>query len=464
MGRNGDLCTTLPLVLHDYQQGNKPTVIVSEPWADLMDGVGYADVLVWHGDYSRPLDALAWARTLQKFKRISVPQCYGQNITHECSNFCKEAYRIVGMEHLWGCLPLVFDRRNRMREDLLWPNFQKPVVLVCSTGISHPFNQREKLMETLKPLRDTHELVDMSLVKAHRFYDLLGLLEKAEYLVTVDTGILHLARAVPGLPVITLIPGDGTSWDTAPRFKEHVARISFNEFDQRRGEIVELIQTKAKPQPRFIHVWSDYHRQDQAAERRHRMARYTWEAEMTKEHWTDLRLPDSVFKRNSQTDFGDRKHAPYVTDMIDHAVRQINSWDVVMLTNDDTCVAPGMTSVLRSVLNECGACWGARREHQVVSRMLTKGELMRGAKHVGADVFAFTKSWWQQYGQFMPDMFMAFENWDYVLRTVINDHGGREIEGLCYHETHTGDWTRERESGAARHNQAMGAKFFYGRT
>lgn len=461
LGRYGDALNCLPLVLHDYQQGNQPTFVISEPWSGLLDGVGYCDRLVWHGNYSKPLLAKQWVEDTGKFDQVHVPQCYGQQINHECSNFCEEAWRLVGMDHLWGQLPLVFDRRDKTRERLLLPEFKKPMVLVCHKGFSHPFHYGQELLEALRPLRETHEIVDMALIKAHRFYDLLGLLEQASYLVTVDTGILHLTRAVPSLPVITLIPGNDQSWDVAPRFREHVARIYFDEFPRRKGDIVPLIKSGAKPERKFIHVWSDYYRKELSAEKRHRVAKLTWEREM--KGWIDLALPDSAFDRNARTDFNDQKSAPYITDMINRGMAVANLWDIVVLTNDDTCVTPGLTPILKSVVSDCGACWGARREHRNLNRALTCTELMQGRKHVGADIFAFTKEWWVRHGHHMPDMLMAFENWDYVLRTVIEDHGGREIEGLCYHEIHQGDWTRRREVPAAKHNQAMGAQFFEAR-
>lgn len=461
LGRFGDCCNAIPLVLHDYQQGNHPTVVVGQEWAGLLDGIGYADRLIYQGHYSRPIAAKVWASSYNRFDKIYIPQWYGQTTERRTPNFCEEAYHLCGMEHLWGRLPLVFDKRNLEREAALIPKFKKPMVLVCTEGISHPFQGKIELFEAIRPLRDTHELVDMSLIKAHRFYDLIGLMEKAAYLITVDTGILHLARAVPTLPVITIIPGNDNSWDVSPRFKEHVARIYFDELTRRKHEIVGLIRAETKPERKLIHVWSKYNIAKMDAARRHAIAKLSWEKEM--KGWLDLPLLDAEFDRNSRIDFGEHKSAPYVTDMIDRALDKANLWDIIVLTNDDTCVCPGLTPLLKKIIAEFPACWSARREHRRVDRIMTTGELMRGYKHVGADFFAFTKEWWLDYGHYMPDMFMAFENWDYVLRTIIEEHGGKEIEGLCYHEIHQGDWLKNRESPAAKHNQSMGGEFFNSR-
>jgi len=446
------------LVWHDYQCGNKPTLIVSESWADLLDGVSYCDRLVWHGDYSRPMVAKEFAEKSKRFARVIVPQCYGQSFHPKCSSFCEESYRLAGQHHLWGRLPLIFDRRNRDREQGLIPKTDKPIILIHRKGLSSPFQFQKELLEVLEPLRDTHELVDLASIKAHRFYDLLGLYEKAEYLVAIDSGPLHLAEAVPDLKVIALITDKPTLWHGVPARKNHVLRIRYDEFNSRKQEIVEAIRSKRQAVRRMIHVWSKYHITNLSAHKRHTMAKLTWEREMA--GWLDLPLEDSSFDRNARTDFNDLKSAPYVTDMINKAMTKANLWDIVVLTNDDTCVTPNLTRIVKDVLAGCGACWGARREHKLINHAMTATELMTGRKHVGADIFCFTKEWWMQYGHNMPDMLMAFENWDYVLRTIINEHGGREIDGLCYHEIHQGGWLKNRDIPAAKHNQRMGGEFY----
>lgn len=458
LGRHGDVINALPLVLHDYQQGNHPTVVVGQEWAGLLDGIGYADKLIWTGDYSRPLAAKMWVEGMRRFSKVYVPQCYGQRFDRKCTNFCEEAWRLTGMEHLWNRIPLVFDRRNKEREQSLIPPFKKPLILVNTEGISSAFNKGNELFEVLRTLRNEYEIVDLSLVKAHRFFDLLGLYEKAEYLVCIDSGPLHLAQATPDLKVIAMISDRPDAWHGSPERRNHVLRIKYSDFDSRKCEISEAIRLKKKPDRKLIHVWSKYNIVKMDARRRHQVAKMTWQKEM--DGWIDLALEDRQFSRTSLTDFGDYKSAPYVTDMIDRASAIANPWDIIVLTNDDTCVCSGISSVLRRTLAEHGACWSARREHRRIDRPMTTGELMRGRKHVGADLFAFTKQWWTDYGHLMPDMFMAFENWDYVLRTIVMQNGGIEIEGLCYHEIHLGDWLKNRKCAAAKHNQQMGGEFF----
>lgn len=461
IGRYGDCLNTLGLVYHDYQQGNKPTFVIGEQWASLLDGVSYCDRLVWHGSYAKPLEAAAWVKSLNKFDTVHVPQCYGQSFKQECSNFCEEAWRLVGKQDLWGNIPLVLDRRDRQREAKLLPATTKPIVLVNTDGVSSKFPFRDELNSAINGLSSTHHVVDLSAVRAERFYDLLGLYEAADYLVSVDTGTLHLAEATPNLGVIALVTNTPTPWHGTPYRSNHVLRMIYPEFPKRKGEIIEVIRSGAKAKPRMVHVWSDYYRSNPGTQRRHTMAKLTWEKEMA--GWVDVRCIDSDFVRNSHTDFGDKKHAPYVTDLINQALKHARGNDIIVLTNDDTCVCPDLEILLRKALRTYAAVWSARREHRRIDRVMTVGEMMRGRKHVGADIFAFSKSWWLTHGDKMPDMLFSFENWDYVLRTIINQNGGGEVDGLCYHEIHTPDWTLARESSAARHNQAMGGEFFDGK-
>lgn len=458
LGRYGDICNMLPLVLYDYQQGNRPTLVVGSEWAGILDGVSYCDVLKWSGKYSAPLEAAKWVRFQKHFDEVYIPQCYGQTFAKQCSNFCEEAWRLAGFDHLWGRLPLVFDRRNPIREQALVPKTNKPLILLHSSGISSPFPQSEQLKESLNPIRDTHEIVDLNQVNAFRFFDLIGLYEKAQYLVATDSGPLHLAQAVPSLKVIALITHLPTPWHGTAERPNHVLRIRYDEFPSRMLEIPETIKANRGIERRFIHVWSDYYRRDAGVIRRHMMAKKTWTQEM--KGWIDLALKDKDFDRDSRTDYDDFRCAPYVTDMIEKAAAVARAWDIIVITNDDTCVCPHLEKILRDVVPQFGACWSARREHSRINHLFSTTELMRGRKHVGADLFAFTKEWWEEYGHNMPDMFMAFENWDYVFRTVINSFGGREVEGLCYHEMHKGEWTKNRECAAAKHNQHMGGKFF----
>ena len=108
--------------------------------------------------------------------------------------------------------PLVFDKRNAGREHLIrkqWFRTEKPKLLYNLTptgGNTSPFANLPEMWPLMR--RTGCELVDLSAIRAYRIYDLLGLYDYAEGLVTYDTATLHLASA-SGIPYIAFIADGG---------------------------------------------------------------------------------------------------------------------------------------------------------------------------------------------------------------------------------------------------------------
>lgn len=257
LGANGDILNILPLVWNDYQNGNRPTVVVAEQFASLLDGISYADRYVWNGAYTKPADAFRAVEETRQFEAIYLPQCYGTAFDRECNNFCEEAWRLVGLHELWDTLPLVFDRRDTKRETELFRNVLGdpplvPLLLVSHGGNSSPFAKRQELMELLEPLREDFQIVDISNIRADRFYDLLGLYERAAGLISTDSGCLHLAQATPALPVIALVTDSPDRWHGSPLRRNHVARITYSEFPFRKGEILNRARSFTDGKMQFL--------------------------------------------------------------------------------------------------------------------------------------------------------------------------------------------------------------------
>jgi len=101
----------------------------------------------------------------------------------------------------------VFDRRNLEREaellDRCWPKAKrdKPMLLVAFDGQSSPWGYLPELHPVIYPLYRHFRVVDIGKIKAFRVFDLLGLMEVAVGLITVDTLALHLVAATD-LPYI----------------------------------------------------------------------------------------------------------------------------------------------------------------------------------------------------------------------------------------------------------------------
>lgn len=462
LGRYGDVINTLPLVLDDHRSGNTATMIVSQPYIDLLDGISYCDSRIWPKHYSTPQEAAKWALGTGQFNRIYVCQCYGTKHDIVCSNFCEESWRLVGKHELWGTVPLVFDRRNQEREDDLLVrvgNRGKPMVLVSTNGLSSPFANRAELMSVLEPLRDRYDFIDLAGFKAERFYDLLALYERAFCLITIDTGTLHLAQATPNLPVIAIVTDSPTKWHGSPSRPNHILRITYREFSFRKNEIRRLLENPiAMSQPRLFHVWNDYQGRSADADRRHRIAKASWEMEYSNLPWHPVVVTDDMLKRTG-ADVGAHKPVPFVNDLIDAAADRACDGDVIVLTNDDTIFVDGIG---KRILESC-PCWGPRFEKTGVILPVTLEQASKSSYlHCGADVFAFTKHWWCENRDKFPPMLVSFEAWDLVLRTLINLKGGQKIEGLCCHILHNPEWhsPKHRESKANLFNRGMAVKFF----
>jgi hypothetical protein len=137
--------------------------------------------------------------------------------------------------------PLVFDRRSASREHSLrnkWFTNQRPKLLVnlSQTGTS-PFPHVAQAKALLSSSR--LDVVNLGSVRADRIFDLLGLYDHAEGLVTTDTATLHLAAASK-IPYIALINNGGSG--SIPR-GNCIAAIRYAEFPKRLGNYIEALKT-----------------------------------------------------------------------------------------------------------------------------------------------------------------------------------------------------------------------------
>lgn len=467
LGRNGDILNILPLVFHDFTSGNQPTVIVSKPYAGLLEGVTYAECYPWEGDYSRLKAAVDFART--KWQRVYFPQVYsldGLHSTITTDSFIREMWRSVGMLDHWGKIPLVFDNRNPDREADLFGEFDpkwKPLLLVSTSGDSSPFPHRAILDGILKQVEDLYQIIDISNFRATRFYDLLGLYESAEWLIATDSGPLHLAQAVPGLKVVALVTNTPTPWHGSARRPNHAAWIRYPEFPQWAPSLVPMLRGTPR-ESKMVHVWNDYDRNDSGNIRRHSVAKQSWQSEYKSGLWIPCGVHVQEFARNAQA-IGDPRNAPFVVDLINAAAAKAQMEDIIVLTNDDTVFIHDMSARVYDQVKRDQSAWATRWEFRRIATQPIRAtiKVARAWRHVGADLFAFTRAWWEKHGAEMPDMLLSYEAWDLVLRKLITATGGKEIVEICAHETHTPFWTQHRECPGSLHNRELAGKWLTAR-
>jgi hypothetical protein len=441
-------------------------MMIAREFAGLLDGVSYCERLVYEGNYSESVKAADEAQASGKFDNIYLCQCYGTTVERATDSYAKEAWRLVQRIHLWDQLPLVFDRRDLNREKTMF-NFEcdhrKPFITLAHSGRSSPFPYRQALIDLISNLSGEFNIVDVSGWKLDRFYDVLGLLEKSIALVSTDSGLLHLAQAIPSLPVIALTTHSPDSWHGSPRRGSHVFNCRYNEFMDRRNEIPNVIRRimSGSKINRIVHVYSDFDHRAEDAEFRFNVASLSWNREYGLTDWLPTPVHDRTLNRNA-TVVGEKKPAPFLKDILERGAEIAAPDDIILFTNDDTNFAPNFSVDLKQCMANHDAIWGSRMELNYIKSPPSREEMSRGYKHCGADVFAFRKSWWTKHRDRVPDFLLSFECWDLSLRTLINITGGAEAEGLCAHQIHTSHWhtAEHRECTGNLYNRHLCQKFF----
>ncbi len=255
LGRGGDVLNILPLCWRDYTAtGKRPAVVVSQPYASIFDGTGYVDCIPVSNRFEDVLGAwpLAEKAAKERNARLVCTQIYGEGLAtaETCSSFMRESWAQCPGAPAWGSLPLIFDRRNKAREQwvrkiLLQNSTGKPYVVLALDGKSSPFGHSRDLVRMLtRTLGRDFDFVNVSAFLAPRFFDVLGVLEGAHCLVAVDSGILHLAHAVPTLPVVAFITREPTKWHGSPWRPQHVARFYYDEMPDRMRDVAEAVRSR----------------------------------------------------------------------------------------------------------------------------------------------------------------------------------------------------------------------------
>ena len=240
-------------------------------------------------------------------------------------------------------------------------------------------------------------------------------------------------------------------------------------YDIARDRLPEVIPTREKAvslrfKGKFVHVWSDYLAKpcDPESERRNAFARSTWETVYSSGNWIPHRI-ESV-PRTSQTQLGDERDIPFVKDMFQQACDLVQESDIIVFSNADIAFVPDIESQIKEAVTRVGCCYAARWNVPRFTKPLTTAkELRQGEWYAGTDLLAFTKKWWIEHGDEFPDMLLACEFWDLVIRNLMKIHGGLELCDAIYHETHKSWWYRPenfRKNVGNLYNKELSEKFF----
>lgn len=196
--RNGDIICILPILHKVSQEIKRPVrLVVAKEYVDLLDGVSYAQAVRWDGDWEDPMAA---ARHFSAQNAQAYGFRSGINYDPRDGHFAEVCWRKLGYV-FDNNAPLIFDRRSPEREQALIERVfktEKPKILINMIGYSSPLLQEDIDFVTTRIYKDFGpfcEIIDMKDLRAERLYDLIGLMDRANVLVTADTATLWLAHA-----------------------------------------------------------------------------------------------------------------------------------------------------------------------------------------------------------------------------------------------------------------------------
>jgi len=451
LGRYGDCIALLPVLKNEYDEtGEKPRLIISKDYADVLDGVSYVEPVVYQGKFEDISGALKFAKEIDSditttqvvgVPDVVVSQVYGNNYSPKiiCDSFQKDLWRLANKLELWPSQPpLVFDRRDKKREAKLTKGLRKdkPWLVISTGGFSSPFPYDELLWRLLLGFVDDFNIIDLAEIKAERIYDLLGIMDhpNTAAMILTDSAPLHLSYATTK-PVHALVADAPTMWFGAAWRPSYASYTRYKNFPRDVIRILDLIKNPPEPprHPNIVHVYQRTPWAIAEEKRRNAVAEKTWD----KIGWKDCGLDDNCFVRHAGNVIPDEeKNIPMIKDMIRMACIGRDDKDVIILTNTDTCVASNLVERLSGEL----PAYAYRYDFKRIDDPIPDGEICLGKKYAGCDLFVMRVGWWRRNHNLFPDMVLGREAWDKILRELIKLSGGRELESCIYHEKHPSFW------------------------
>lgn len=442
LGKYGDLCELLRLCGLKASRGERITVMVAKQYADLLDGVSYVDRLIFdgkpheleqafmealkHSDKAKVVQVVGPAELVQKL--VYVPNGSRGALT---DSFVKEMWRVCGGLNDWKeNAPLYFDRRDKQREAKLFEPFiskKRQRILVMPQSQSSPFPYANLLWKLLELQFPKAQLIDLSKLKAERPYDLLTFYEQADALVSVDTFHLHLAAAVPTLPVVAITNDKPNLWFGSPWQPQYVRYIRYGDFPGRCVEMLDAVENYRSSVSiwsgdyRIIHVWSQYEVGPNNYER-HELAAKTWQEAYKNGYWVSMPIEWGMCGNDTSNVLKDDRRLPFVKDVFRLACQRARPDDTILWTRTDACMSakigakfakPGMLAYShRTVVDDSEEIYNP-----------------------AIDLFAFPKRWWQAHQHEFPNFVLGYDHhWQRVLFEMLKKDGAVELPFMVWRE------------------------------
>lgn len=248
---------------------------------------------------------------------------------------------------------------------------------------------------------------------------------------------------------------------------KHQAPIKFKKFvsiyDAARNHFLKTRVSRVPVTQKFYHLVTAYTPTDKDALRRINFARSTWDFMYAWGECYSLPVRDGVFRDSKQV-VGDTRSLPFLRDMLDYGARIALDEDIIIFTNDDSCLVPDVLDKLRHRFNSgANALFSWRHNiHYPLTQPLK--DLRAGHRDGGVDLLAFRPEIWRRYRHQFPDFIVGCEAWDYCYRVLIPElPGGGELDGILYHEFHDPIWRQDAirtSNPGQRYNRQLARNFF----
>ena len=430
LGKIGDILNILPLLYADAQKGQRNRLMVAKDYASILEGCSYLEPVIFPGKHWEIGNAVEqakklgdWVCTQVNGPREAVAEFVWKpaGVTaNTAPSFNQDSWRMAGRLNDWlKNLPLVFDKRDpKLESEVLKKHFNqdKKNILLNTGSVSSPFPYRKLLAEILQFAGDQYHVIDLGTVTALRFFDLLSLYEKAYCLITVDSAPLHLARAVPALPVFAITNDSPKLWNGSAWLPQHLWYCRYQDFPNRACEMLTklfCLKYRAYADAKFFHVWNEYEKAGATPMEQPQIVR--------------LPIYPGSCGRDSANTIADPVRNPYLRDVLQMAMQRArNPSDIICLTRPDTVLHHPLhkehSEFVQYVAENC-PCY-AYRWTLKPDRTYTYQPII--------DAFAATREWWKARLKEIPEMVLNADFfWSHGLWAVFRKHGAKDVTGIC---------------------------------
>lgn len=443
LGRFGDIVNILPIALHIHNTYGKPHMMVSKKFAPLLEGVSYVEPCVVDLVNDHVNEAIELAR--KSFQHVIVTQIWGKNWNQDRKTpaFNMESWRAAGLLSRFNnpAMRPIFDRRDSEREAALLAKATatgKPLFLVnVTSSTSSPFEQGPAVLEQLRTWYGIrYEIIDLAVLKLHRIYDVIALMEKAAVLVSIDTALLHLAPAC-GVPLVALI--NPAPW-LGSRVRMYCQTLTYTEAaapDRSKlrqcvdtalalknpGSFVNNGSVAVAPQRKIFHVYEQHREPLPSEANRKGVAQSSWRALYQQ---GVIPVPYGEPYKRDASSFGERRRLPFLKDCLQAALDRAAAHDIIFFTNDDNWLHPDLPEALRFHVSLYDCCSSQRcefRSRPMPPPTASVAEFAStGQPHMGRDLFAFTAKWLRDRWKHIPDFVLGASEFDLCIASIIRLH------------------------------------------